>query len=730
MNQNFSDANLQGKSFQNKDLSSANFSGADLRGTDFRNAILIGANFSNVKAGLQHHWIIGFIIISLMLGLSTGYISGYVGGFAGSVLIHEGYFSIPFWSTIVAIFILVTFALTTIRQGFGGSLGILAFITALAAIIVAAASRGEKVIANAVIFLVTQCLVIGGAVAGVMIGALAIALIRLILKNRVFITFFIIIWIISFIGAVPGTLEGLGKIPSQFLAVAWTIAGLVTILVITVANTVGFRSTGGDKKYNLIRRIAMIIATFRGTKFIKSNLTNADFTEAKLQNTDFRKAILKRTCWFQAKNLDLARVENTYLEKPSLLQLVISKNGEGEFYDYQDLRGLNFKNANLVDASFIGADLSEATLQYADLSRAKLVQTRLYGSDLTHAILTGVCIQDWAISTDTQLQQVRCEYVYMRLPTKEDPDPWRKPDNRQETFREGDFSDFIAPIIKTMDLYRQQNVDPRRMASTFKTLDLYHYQGIDPSAAAIALKQLAEQYPDAGLEVVSLEGRGDEKVKLQAVVSDAVNQSQLSVEYFQRYREISALPYKDIQALLAGIAEKDDRIRSLEQMVNSAIQSNKYYVETYYQMGDTVSEKSSIDIKAGGDIGNISGIIAGDVSGVVNLGSISGNVTNTINQLPESTDPNQASLKELLTQLQAAIESETELPDEDKAEALEQVKTLAEAGQKPEDTAMQKASKTAMKILKGTTAGLSETNKLFMECAKLLPAIAALLALV
>lgn len=321
----------------------------------------------------------------------------------------------------------------------------------------------------------------------------------------------------------------------------------------------------------------------------------------------------------------------------------------------------------------------------------------------------------------------------MRLPTTDNPDPWRKPDNREETFKEGDFSDFIAPIVKTLDLYRQQRVDTRRMASTFKTLDLYHYEGIDPSAAVIALKQLSEQYPDAELEVVALEGRGDEKVRLQAVVTEIVNQSQLSAEYFDRYREISVLPYKDIQALLAGIAEKDDRIRSLEQMVNSAIQSNKYYVETYYQMGDTVSQKSSIDIKAGGDIGNISGIIAGNVSGVVNLGSISGNVTNTINQLPESTDPNdpnQPSLKELLTQLQAAIESETELPDEDKAEALEQVKTLAETGQKPEDSAMQKAGKTALKILKGTTAGLSETTKLALECAKLLPAIAALLALV
>jgi len=85
---------------------------------------------------------------------------------------------------------------------------------------------------------------------------------------------------------------------------------------------------------------------------------------------------------------------------------------------------------------------------------------------------------------------------------------------------------------------------------------------------------------------------------------------------------------------------------------------------------------------------------------------------------------------EAVSQLQAAIEAEAELPDEDKTEALEQVKTLAEAGQKPEDNVLQKAAKTSMKILKGTIASLPDAAKLAESCVKLLPAIAALLALV
>ncbi|MEM6591982.1 MAG: low-complexity protein, partial [Cyanobacteria bacterium P01_C01_bin.73] len=234
----------------------------------------------------------------------------------------------------------------------------------------------------------------------------------------------------------------------------------------------------------------------------------------------------------------------------------------------------------------------------------------------------------------------------MQLPTKVDPDPCRKPDNRNENFEPGDFADFIAPIIKTLNLYQTQNIDLRVVAQQFKTLDLFHHEGIDPAAAAIALKQLAEQHPEAGLEIVALEGRGDDKVRVQAKVKGAVDRSALSADYFAAYREMSAMPYSDLQSLLGGIAEKDERIRSLENMVKTAIEGNKFYVETVYNLGDTVSEKSSININSGG--GSVSGVVGGnisDVSGVVNLGTISGDVTNTIGQLPDTPDSDGPSLK-------------------------------------------------------------------------------------
>jgi hypothetical protein len=115
----------------------------------------------------------------------------------------------------------------------------------------------------------------------------------------------------------------------------------------------------------------------------------------------------------------------------------------------------------------------------------------------------------------------------------------------------------------------------------------------------------------------------------------------------------------------------------------------------------------------------------------LNLGEIdiSGEVTNTINQLPESPEPEKPGIKELLIQLQEVIEADNNLSEEDKAEALEQVKTLAEAGQNPQEAGKQKTGKKAITMLKGLVSGLPATATLAEACSKLLPLISKLLGL-
>lgn len=713
---------LRGRSFIGHELKNATFIQADLRGAKFSKASLEGADFREAKMGIAPSWFL-IIIVSLLFATAlTGLIISYA-----SVLVTIPLEDSPFYPAaeiFISFLVAIVLMILMTRQGLGSAFG--AWSIALAAMIptIIALAQEEQVATGYIIFaVIVTALGVAGIIAGIITGSIIIA-VMFALSNRII---FLLVAPIACLSSFLGMYEGIGTASTQEPLV-WPFSIGLTLLAFTASLYIGHRAGQEDPKFKLIQSLSIFLVILKGTQFEGADLTEANFTQANLQFTNFSYATLTRTCWFQSKGLYQVLARGTYLENSSIKKLVVSKQGQDQNFDYQNLRGLNLQGANLADTSFIGADLSNANLQEADLSRAKLAKTQLYNTRLNQACLTGANIQDWAIALDTQFDQVKCDYIYMHLPTAEDQDPYRKPDDRDEIFQPGDFADFITPIIKTLDLYRQQHVDLRQVATTYKTIDLFHHEGIDPSAAAIALQRLTELHPDAGIEVVALEGRGNDKVRLQARVSNYANPSELSKEYFEQYSEIKELAYGDLQALLRGIEEKDSRIRSLENMVTTAIQQKTFYVETYQNMGDTVTEKRSIEFNAGGDISGISGIVGGDVSGVMNLGTISGNVTNSINQLPDN-DSEKGELKNLLQQLQAAIEQELNLEPEDKAEALEQVQTLAQAGQKPEDSAMQKAAKTAMKILKGTTAGLSETTNLVTACNTLLPAISGLLLL-
>ena len=122
--------------------------------------------------------------------------------------------------------------------------------------------------------------------------------------------------------------------------------------------------------------------------------------------------------------------------------------------------------------------------------------------------------------------------------------------------------------------------------------------------------------------------------------------------------------------------------------------------------------------------------IGGNVTGsTLNLGEISGAVSNVVNQLSSTSDPTQPGLKELLIELQAKIESEPKLLPEAKADALAQVKALAEVGQDPQPPENQTLGRRAITFLKGTIAQLPDAAKLAEACSKLLPLIAKAIGL-
>ncbi|QIR41708.1 CHAT domain-containing protein (plasmid) [Tolypothrix sp. PCC 7910] len=602
MLQNFSGQNLRGLSFKGQNLEGANFSYADIRGADFSGANLRGANFSNATAGLQKRWAIFLLCVSWLLAGVSGFISGYIVWLILDIV--QGKNQVKLYYGFVSLIVLIVFWITTIRRNIIAGLVVGTIFTVIAINLGFAFTLDI----NSIIPFAAG---LTGAAAGFIGVSVAVA------QSIAVAGDFAVVAAGFFAFAASVAIDFLEKFPppEKFI-----YSGLLLSFYIA------WPAVKRNKSDVWLCSFATYFAASGGTSFRNADLTDTNFSGATLKSTDFRKANLTRTCFHKTKKLDRVHPGTTYLEKAQVRQLLVTRQGQDKNFDRQDLRGVNFQGANLVDASFIGTDLSQANLQDADLSRAKLIQTQLDGTDFTGATLTGAYIEDWGITTDTKFDGVRCEYVYMRLPTKENPDPLRKPDNHKEVFADGEFGDFIKPI--------------------FDTLDLYHNQGVDPRAIAISFKQLAENYPDAELEIVAMEKRGQDKFLLRAKTAATADKSQLSAEYFGTYNQIKSLPEREIKLLLA---EKDNQIRRLENMVMTALERPSFYAQNYNNQGDTMpqgSKKESNFNLQNAQFGG--GLVNADT---VNAEQIGGNITNYGQQQQHKeaqTETNNSAVKTIL----------------------------------------------------------------------------------
>ncbi|MBM0743899.1 pentapeptide repeat-containing protein [Phormidium sp. CLA17] len=717
---NFRKVDLRTESLKGKNLSGADFSEADLsytdiRGTNFSKAILIGTNFNYTKCGLQYHYEVLLSLVLLFLSAIAGYLSGIAGLLLGILFdpkALEQYTLVPGISVLLLLIIFFNF---TFKEGYLSALRILILgLIASSPLILGSTtyalikSTNPQSIFEIIAGITGMIMAAGaaGAISLITMGSVAVVGSAYRILTGAIATIVAPSIALGFAGFAigPGTI-----ILSVDSTTARTIAAILAISITLVGNCVGWKAFSGDKNLTMVRELTLNLTSMGGTSFQKSNLANATFRMATLKATNFIGANLFQTAWIGASLINQARVGDSYLQQIRVQELSITGKGQNQTFDTLNLEGVNLQGANLQDASFIGVNLNYASLQDADLSRAKIKQAQLEGANLTGAILTGAYIEDWGITITTKLDKVQCEYIYMRVPTKENPNPLRKPDNLRETFAEGEFADFIKPYVDTLDLYHSQNVDPR--------------------AISIAIKNLATNYPEAQLEFAAMEKRGQNGLNLKFKTVPTADKSELSAEYFEDYNQLKVLPTTELVMLAAT---QGGWIRSLTNMIETTLKQRTVNIIK----GDYMPEGINISGLTGSSIGGIvdgnnSGVTGQNMTGVAGS-EISGTVTNTISQLPNSIEPNKPGIKELLTQLHQAIEEAAktgELSAGEKTVLLEQLKALVEAQQTPDlekkAGLVQKAQNMFGTILKG----LPDTAKLAEACSKLMPMILKALVL-
>ncbi len=701
----YSGQNLRGRSFEGKNLTGANFSAADIRGANFTNAILKDADFTGAKAGLQRRWVIGLLIALLLLSALSGFASEYVIHVLYRLIYPDRYFWYRIISGAATLVVLIFFSFLTTYKNLDTSLNISIFVSAIASSVLTATistlnieefkNSGGASFAGVVAATLVDAGIIDSAI--IILGVNKV-------KSCIFWRLAVIVGCAAFSSSIVVSLRRHYIDQSSFRVVT----GIVIISILLLSVHIAQNAMQGDERYGLIYKIAIAFGATGGTSFRGADLTDADLTGATLQNTDLREANLTRTRFYEAKKLDFARVGDSILAKRDVLNLLVSCNGRNKSYLGANLKGANLIGADLKEANLKDADIAEATFQRACLEWANLTLTQAVGTNFTSAHMTGACVEAWNIESTTKLDNVDCRFVYLlENPKPGTDDRERRPSSGE--FQPGEFTKLFEEVLNTVDLIFRN--------------------GIDWKAFVNAFQQVQAENEDTELAIQSIENKGDGVVVVKLDVPLDADKEKIHSDFTQNYQlALQAVEEK----YKAQLQAKDEQIVIYRQQsgemkeIISLLASKPINVQVDNKL-ENKNMTNSNDASRKIEIGSVGRDF--NASGqALNLGEISGTVTNTINELP-SAEPEKPGIKELLTQLQAAIEAEKDLPEEDKAEALEQVKTLAEAGKNPQEEAKQKEAKTAMKILKGTIAGLPTAATLVDACSKLLPLISKFLGL-
>jgi uncharacterized protein YjbI with pentapeptide repeats len=723
----FLSLNLRGANFRGQDLSGVDFSGADIRGADFTDAILKGADFTGATAGLQKRWVLVQFIIVLLLSVLLNFVAVLLSAIflfcLFDVSIIKKY---DYWPGILLIlgqstclFVIAWLGLTLravsmvlVSVVVTGSLAI------AGAIIIGSALAGTAAGPNELAFAVSGALALAGAVAGA--GAIAVAV--------------AVAGSIAGSGADTGAIAVLGSVSSAITVTAWSAValasgamGLATVrvnilpVVVALGGAVGgsaavcmlslyvaWRVRQGDEKFTVARGLGLMLDSLGGTSFRGADLSGADFTNSFLKNTSFaasanRSTNLTQTSFKKAKYLNRAQPDDSLLVNFRTLALLT-----GESFVNSDLSGLNLRGANLDGAQLNGAtlrhtNLNEASLCGADLQNSNLTEAQLIGANLTGAYLTGACLEAWNINSKTTFEGIHCSHVFLLEEPDKRGNRERRPHDLTKDFSPGDFEKYFQELMAEVQILIKG--------------------GIDPIAFKAALDDLKNTY---GLTSADIQGFGKkgEDILVTLKVPSGIDKSAVEHSFDEVY-------YARLEAAETRIQlDAEKRRGDVLEKITFALANRPIDIDIQaLGQGSAMQEKN--DSSRNISIGNIGGDF--NASGqALNLGDISGQLINSINQLPDPTD-DRPTLKTILTELQTAITSDSTLSDEDKAEALTQTKAIADAGQDPKKPEQKTIAKRALQMITGIAAGatatLTGTTGLLQSWEKLQPLLKTIFGL-
>ncbi len=574
MPQNFSGQNLRGRNFKDrKDLVRADFSNADIRGANFTNANLTGARFIGAKAGLLISHKIGLALISTILIFLSGYAIALAAYGAIPAVGLYGQSGQEEWRTnyllgLFNVLILLIFTVTTIWQNLATSLRYVA----------------SAIFLTVAIFLALNILRVGPlyiagnfftiewtAAAAISTPLNCLTLPILMLVNKISLTNvpeintreddddkvgIFLRSVIAILGSFFSFYPVINTGRIDFFSI--TYVGFFCIVTIFLSSYLSRNALFylEINKYKSLKDIATALASIGGTNWNRANLTDANFTNAILQGTNLINAKLIRTCFAEAKGLDLARVGDSLLSEYKVRKLLIGKDGYRKSYVGANLRGADLRGCDLRYANLKQADISEANLENADLRNANLTEIQAIATNFTRAYLTGACLQAWNIDSTTKLEQVDCRFIdLLEYPKPGTDDRERRPSSGE--FAPGEFTKLFQEVLTTVDLIFRNGVDWKAFTAAFQKVQV--------------------ENEDTELTIQSIENKGDGVVVVRVSVPPDTNKAKIHSEFTQNYdlalkaieeKYQSKIESKDEQITIYRQQLEDSRQREIRQNSN------------------------------------------------------------------------------------------------------------------------------------------------------------------
>ncbi|WP_414589683.1 pentapeptide repeat-containing protein [Scytonema sp. PCC 10023] len=363
----------------------------------------------------------------------------------------------------------------------------------------------------------------------------------------------------------------------------------------------------------------------------EAKLAGANLTGASLSGADLSQALLYMVNLSKA-NLSKANLRGANIIKADLSRAsFIGTQFQRAFLIGANLTRGDFRDANLSGASLTAANLSHADFSGANLSAANLSRIQSLFTNFDSATLTGVCIEEWHANSFTNLNNVICDYIYLKATKQE-----RCPSSGE--FAPGDFSKLFQQALSTIDLIFRNSVDWEAFAYSFRKLQV---------------ENLSSE-----LAIQSIENKGNGIIVIRVNVSPSADKPKIYSDFIQGYEFAYKLleeRYRtEFSSKDAQIVHYGEEVQRQREHINSLFYLLSQQQEVQKVMAENSGKVSHYNFQnpqfAGGLLD----------AQTVNAHQIGGNINNYTPHQRQNLAEAAAEIQQLLKQLEETNPTETE----------------------------------------------------------------------